>query len=261
MKSRYRNLLIIFIILIYSTLFLSCNKDKLDIVSKNQIIWKIDKNKSYRIRVDGVVGNHVIMTFDKDWIYLSYSVYEDDSFEEGIKDNIMEYKYRPVASGYYAAFMPLGLEFATDNIYKLNIPGEEGILNAVTLVRNLTDNKVYLIGFRFAPYEVTEFNELHPDKEHTIITGSKGIYKYMINDKLYFPIDGKFQQLDKENEKVIEEIEMKNITGIMVKDDKITLKYEDDTKEVFTIKRIETTRKYINDIDKSTYEYVFVKVK
>lgn len=54
---------------------------------------------------------------------------------------------------------------------------------------------------------------------------------------------------------------MKNITGIMVKDDKITLKYEDDTKEVFTIKRIETTRKYINDIDKSTYEYVFVKVK
>ena len=83
----------------------------------------------------------------------------------------------------------------------------------------------------------------------------------MIGDKIGFPYNDELSWFDDEGNKNSEKIKLKNIAGIMVENNIITLKYEDNTKEVFTIKRIETTSKYTNDIDKSAYEYVFVKIK
>lgn len=246
MKSRYRNLLIIFIILIYSTLFLSCNKNNENISQKKQIIYKRNNSEKYITRIDGTIGGHGSIYFDENELTIIYLMPE-----QIIESNPLEV---------YSAIYSLNkdeVEIATDTLYKVNV-GNEGTLTLVYLVRNLKNNKIYLVGSRVAPYEVTEFNEIH-NKHNTY--KPELITEYMIGDKIGFPYDDELSWFDDEGNKNSEKIKLKNIAGIMVENNIITLKYEDNTKEVFTIKRIETTSKYTNDIDKSAYEYVFVKIK
>ena len=223
MKSRYRNLLIIFIILIYSTLFLSCNKNNENISQKKQIIYKRNNSEKYITRIDGTIGGHGSIYFDENELTIIYLMPE-----QIIESNPLEV---------YSAIYSLNkdeVEIATDTLYKVNV-GNEGTL---TLVK--------------------EYKEIH-NKHNTY--KPERITEYMIGDKIGFPYDDELSWFDDEGNKNSEKIKLKNIAGIIVENNIITLKYEDNTKEVFTIKRIETTSKYTNDIDKSAYEYVFVKIK